>query len=525
MFDVGKAGYCGCENKIKRTGIGYHRRASAGSSSGGNNGRWQKAEDHGFQPAKKRIALVHPRGFNWFPGQRDITDIANRMVPQGMLSIAACLIRDGHDVFVYDCLGPGVPANLDRQAESILAFDPDMVGFSTTTSSFPDAADLAQRIKKSHPDIATVCGGVHVSALREKLLADYPAIDFMVAGEGEITMCELAYGHHPPEIAGLIRREAAQVVVNPPRQHMADLDDLPFPAYEKLKGFPGDYHLPLFSYVHTPGATMITSRGCMYQCSYCDRSVFQKGYRYNSASYIYEHMKYLRDRFGVCHVNIYDDLFTANRRRIVDLCEKLADKPLFMNFNCAVRVGYTDDELLKMLKSAGCLMVSLGIESADPGMLERHKSGVSLDDVKDTVHRIQQAGLRAKGLFMMGLPGETESSIKKTSDFIISLGLDDMNMAKFTPFPGAPLWQTIREEGTFEENWRLMNCLNFVFIPKGIESKDKLDHLYNEHVKRFYSDPAWRKRFRSRLWEHRRSLWYLIRHLPSFWRAKNQFEP
>jgi radical SAM superfamily enzyme YgiQ (UPF0313 family) len=178
-----------------------------------------------------------------------------------------------------------------------------------------------------------------------------------------------------------------------------------------------------------------------------------------------------------------------------------------------------------MLKEAGCLMVSLGIESADPDMLARHKSGVSLDDVRHTVSRIQSAGLRAKGLFMMGLPGETEASIRRTSDFVVSLGLDDMNMAKFTPFPGAPLWSTIHEEGIFTEDWRLMNCLNFVFIPRGIESKGKLDHLYNEHVKRFYSDPVWRRRFRGRIWEHRKSLLYLLKHLPSFWSAKNQFEP
>jgi hypothetical protein len=100
-----------------------------------------------------------------------------------------------------------------------------------------------------------------------------------------------------------------------------------------------------------------------------------------------------------------------------------------------------------------------------------------------------------------------------------------MNMAKFTPFPGAPLWANIREEGEFNEDWRLMNCLNFVFVSKGISSRVRLDQLYNEHVKRFYSDRGWRKKFRRRLWQHRKSLLYLLRHLPSFWSAKNQFEP
>jgi anaerobic magnesium-protoporphyrin IX monomethyl ester cyclase len=472
-----------------------------------------------------RIVLVHPRGFNWFPGQRDLTDVANRMVPQGILSIAAYLLRQGHDVFIYDCLGPGAPVDLAAQVRAILNFEPQMVGFSATTSSFPDAAEMAQVIKKRAGQITTVCGGVHVSALQDRLLGAYPAFDFLCAGEGELTMAELAQGMEPEKITGLIWRQGPVAMTNPPRPQIADLDSLPFPAYEKLKGFPRDYHLPLFSYVHTPGSTMITSRGCMYQCSYCDRSVFKKGFRYNSAAYIYEHMQYLRTRFGVRHINIYDDLFTADRARIVALCEKLARRPLGIQFNCAVRVGHTDDDLLKMLKEAGCLMVSLGIESADPQMLARHKSGVSLDAVCDTVQRIQAAGLRAKGLFMMGLPGETESSIRRTSDFIISLGLDDMNMAKFTPFPGAPLWSTIKEEGTFNEEWRLMNCLNFVFVPRGIASKERLDQLYNAHVKRFYSDPQWRGKFRRRLWQHRKSMLYLLRHLPSFWSAKRQFEP
>lgn len=474
---------------------------------------------------KKHIALVHPRGFNWVSGHRDITDIANRMVPHGLLSIASYLSQQGHDVFVYDCLSAGAPFDLNAQVKAILDYQPQIVGFSATTSSFPDAADMAQKIKEHSEHIKTVCGGVHVSALQDRLLRAYPAFDFLCTGEGERTMAELAENIDPAEIKGLIWCQGSAVITNQPRPQIADLDSLPFPAYEKLKGFPHDYHLPLFSYVHTPGATMITSRGCMYQCSYCDRSVFRKGFRYNSASYIYEHMKYLRTRFSVRHINIYDDLFTADRARIIELCEKLARHPLGINFNCAVRVGYTDDELLKMLKEAGCLMVSIGIESADPQMLARHKSGVLLDEVCDTVKRIQTAGLRAKGLFMMGLPGETEESIRRTSDFIISLELDDMNMSKFTPFPGAPLWSTIREEGVFNEDWRLMNCLNFVFVPKEIASKERLDLLYNMHVKRFYSDHHWRNKFRRRLWQHRKSLMYLIRHLPSFWSAKRQFEP
>jgi magnesium-protoporphyrin IX monomethyl ester (oxidative) cyclase len=344
-------------------------------------------------------------------------------------------------------------------------------------------------------------------------------------GEGEVTLSRLAGGISPENIRGLAWRDGTKAVENPHRPHIPDLDSLPFPAYEKLEGFPGQYNLPLFSYVRSPGATMVTSRGCPYQCSYCDRSVFKRGYRYNSAEYIYEHMKHLREKFGVRHINIYDDLFTANRARISKLCRLLIQKPLGQQFNCAVRVGHADDELLEMLKRAGALMVSLGIESGAPELLEVHKPGVYIDQVRKTVKRIREKGLRAKGLFMMGLPGETKETIEKTSDFAMSLELDDMNMSKFTPFPGAPVWKTIFEQGRLDNDWRKMNCLNFVFVPKSIDSKETLDELYNRHVKRFYSAPGWRRRFRKRIWEHRGSLWHLIRHLPDFMAARRAFEP
>ncbi len=472
-----------------------------------------------------RIVLVHPTGSNWIPGKKDITAVANRMVPLGLLSIAAYLEREGHTAYVHDCLGPKAVSGNAAHVQSVLSLDPDLVGFSATTSGFLDACDLAARIKAGDPRIEVVFGGVHVSGMGDVLLERFRQIDYLCMGEGEATLAELASGRNVSEIAGLAWRDNGRVVTNPPRTHIPDMDTLPFPAYEKLDGFPEGYNLPLFSYIHTPGATMITSRGCPYQCSYCDRSVFKRGYRFNSAEYIYDHIKYLRNRFHVRHINIYDDLFTADRPRIRKLCELLISQPPGVQFNCAVRVGHADEALLEMLKQAGALQVSVGVESGDPDLLAVHKPGVYIGAVRDTVDRIKKSGLRVKGLFMMGLPGETVESIKKTGDFVMSLELDDMNMTKFTPFPGAPVWKTIREEGTLDEDWRKMNCLNFVFLPKAVDSIETLDQLYNLHVKRFYSDPKWRKRFRGRLWEHRKSLWCLIRSLPTFLSAMRTFEP
>jgi len=472
-----------------------------------------------------RIALVHPAGSNWLPGKKDPTATANRMAPLGLLSLASYLEKHGHEVMVHDCLGPQAPAGVEANGRIILDFRPDLLGLSATTSGFLDGYALASHLKTLDPRLQTVFGGVHVSALGTPLLEDYQHIDFLCMGEGEATMAELASGTAPGRIPGLIRREGGRVTSNPSRTPLPDLDALPFPAYEKLRGFPQGYRLPLFSYIRTPGATMITSRGCPFQCSFCDRSVFGRSYRTNSAPYVYAHMEYLRTRFGVRHINIYDDLFTTHRQRVVELCGLLVSKPLGLQLNCAVRAGQADDELLRMLKDAGFLQLSLGIETGDPDLIKVHKPGVDLEEIRDTVRRIQNAGLRAKGLFIMGLPGETEASIRRTSDFVISLGLDDMNMSKFTPFPGAPVWPTLSQCGTLDQDWSKMNCLNFVFVPKGIESRERLDQLYNQHVKRFYTDPAWRRKFRKRFWQHRQSLWAFLSHLPTFLAAKRTFEP
>ena len=247
-----------------------------------------------------RVTLVHPAGFNFVPGQPDFSVLANRMPPIGIMQLASWLEKFGHQVQLHDCLGPYAPPTTAENAEIVLATDPQMVGFSATTSGFMDAFEIAAIIRERRPDIRIVFGNVHVSSLGAPILEKFPEIDCLVIGEGEGAMLELADGKPLADIGNLIwRNEAGRIIVNPRRDRIVDLDELPFPAYEKLAGFPHDYHLPLFAYEKKHGATMITSRGCPYTCSFCDRTVFERLYKTNSADYIYRHMKYLRDRFGV----------------------------------------------------------------------------------------------------------------------------------------------------------------------------------------------------------------------------------
>lgn len=481
-----------------------------------------------------RVTLVQPAGFNFVPGYPDFSMLANRLPPIGIMQLASWLEKFGHNVVLHDCLGPFAPSGIRKNVEIILSSDPELVGFSATTSGFMDAVEMAQIIRERRPDIRIIFGNVHGSSLGAPILRHFPEIDYLVVGEGEGAILDIANGRSCSEIGNLIyRAENGQIVINPRRDRILDLDDLPFPAYEKLRGFPHAYHLPLFSYVKRYGATMITSRGCPYTCSFCDRTVFERLYKTNSPQYIHDHMQYLRDHFNVYHVNMYDDLFTAKKQRVIDLCDLLIEKPLGMQFNCAIRAGHTSDEMLRKLKQAGALMVSIGIESADPDMMSRHKAGVTLDEVRATVRSIHAAGLRAKGLFIFGMPGETPETITATSDFILSLELDDMNMSKFSPLHGAPIWSECVSgvSGEFVEDWRLMNCLNFVFLPNGFSSREEMDSIYNWHVTRFYNSKGYRRRFIKRLWQHRWSLWHLMKHLPKtigaaryFSRNKEQLE-
>lgn len=130
-------------------------------------------------------------------------------------------------------------------------------------------------------------------------------------------------------------------------------------------------------------------------------------------------------------------------------------------------------------------MISLGIETGDPELLKMHRSNSDLDMIKEKVALIKKAGIRIKGLFMLGLPGETEESIDKSIDYAMSLSLSDINVAKFTPFPGSPIYGEIHNHGAFKENWELMNCTNFIFIPHGF-SRERLEERHQEFYRRHF---------------------------------------
>lgn len=474
--------------------------------------------------ARPKVLLVHPQGQNWVAGERDITRIANVMPPHGLMMLASYLERRGHDADILDCFA--WPMSHAEVVRAVLVKRPDLVGFTSTTSSFLGACAIAAAIKEAAPQVRVLFGGVHATSLWKALLEKYQAIDFIAVGEGEATLLDLLEAGLEPGagIPGLAWREpSGEVRFGGERPLLPDLDVLPLPAYDKLAGFPGAYPLPLFNYPRSPATTLITSRGCPYSCSYCDRSVFRSTFRYHSAEYLAEHLRYLKRRYGIRHVSIYDDNFTLKRGRVLDLMEHVLRQKLGISFNCIGRANHLDRELLRSMKRAGCWMVNLGVESGDQALIARHRSQCDLQQMAETVRTVRDEGIRVKGLFMMGIPGETEESLSRTVRYAAEHPFDDVNCTKFTPFPGSPGYAGIRELGQFQEDWDLMNCLNFVFVPHGL-TRERLEHWYARFFKSYYNRPRTLWRYTAMLWKSPESWRRFLRNLPDFLAVKRQID-
>src|SRR6056297_2901274 len=274
-----------------------------------------------------RILFVHPLGYESVYAEADIARQANLMPPLGLASMSAYLEEKKIASDILDCFAH--PDCFHKIRDYLRTHKPGFIGVTCTTSGFPDAARIAEMAKQETPGVKTVIGGAHPSALKEKSMLGSPAIDFAVVGEGErpIEQLILSKGQDVGDIPGICHREYGDPEFNGGQKELVNLDELPFPAYEKLDGFPETYTLPIFNYPRRPNTSCISSRGCPYKCSYCDRSVFGSSFRYNSANYLYEHMRYLRDRFGIRHINFYDDQFTLHRGRVAELCTMLTDYP------------------------------------------------------------------------------------------------------------------------------------------------------------------------------------------------------
>lgn len=385
------------------------------------------------------ILLINPDDKNVY---HKLSNVSTKYPPLGLLYLAAVSEREGHVVKIVDL--PVEPFTDGDLANIINEFCPDIVGFSVTTPLSTRAHEIASLIKSiSNPKI--VFGGPHSTALFSEELKD-KSVDFVVIGEGEVTFAELLSSNFKnlDKIDGLAYKHNGRIIKNPPRQLINDLDSIPFPAYH-LIDFKKYFFLDARSF---PLTDIFTTRGCPFNCVYCNKNIFGHNYRVRSVKNVVDEIELLSRKFGVKEIHILDDSINFNKDRFIDICDEIIRRKIVMSFDCCnLRADHVSDYLFKRMKRAGFYKVAFGIESGDQRILKNIRKSLRLSDVENAVSLAQKNGLEVWGYFMVGLPGESIATIKKTVNFAIKLDLDVAKFHIATPLPGTKFFDDLDKKG------------------------------------------------------------------------------
>lgn len=408
----------------------------------------------------------------------------------GLLMIAGVALAEGCQCRVVDA------AALALTEEELLArlveIAPDVLGISSTTLSIGNADRFAGAAKRVLPEITIIIGGPHVTAAPLETMEKCPAFDLAVVGEGEATFAELlpvlAAGGPLSEVRGIICRAEDSLLVTGKRPFIADLDSLPLPAWHLLEGFPDKYLPAPFKVKNLPAATLVTSRGCPNNCIFCDRSVFGSSCHGYSAARVIEQIVELHHRYGIREISFEDDTFITFKGRLREICEELIRLNLGITWTCLGRVNHVTPENLALMRKAGCWQISFGVESGSEDILALIGKKVTLQQIRNAVTCCRKAGIKSKGFFIIGHPGETKETLQATIDLALELPLDDISATLLTPFPGTELYARAREFGVFDGEWSKMNLLNAVFLPYGLTQSDLMT-AHTTLIRRFYLRP------------------------------------
>jgi radical SAM superfamily enzyme YgiQ (UPF0313 family) len=316
-------------------------------------------------------------------------------------------------------------------------FQPQMVGLTAVTMTFDHAMGVIRDIKRLNPDILTVMGGPHVTFCARETLKVHSELDILVLGEGERTIVDLCRavdaGSDWGSVNGIAYRKHSEICNTAPRDPIADLDELPDPA----RGL-----LPLGRYraIGMP-ISLTTSRGCPFKCIFCvGRKMVGSRVRYRSPGKVVDEMEYVNS-LNFHQINIADDLFTANRKHCLAVCDEIVNRRLELRWTSFARVDTVSEEILTKMKAAGCSAVSFGIESGNPQILQTIKKGITRQQVVEAVNMCRRAGVLPHASFILGLPGETPQTIRETIDFgeqLKELGLS-YGFHLLAPFPGTEI--------------------------------------------------------------------------------------
>ena len=436
---------------------------------------------------KGSIVFVNPPYERLAPGYGFLRHITNRAPSLGLLHLAAMVRKHGWE----PCIIESDVEGLEEQAvvERVVASAPRYVGISLFTVGVWSAAKIARRLKRELPGVIIIVGGPHVSSMGRETMEQFDAFDVAAVGEAEWILVELLEalesGADLSGVHGLLYRQGERILASPPAKPLEGLDDLPLPAWDLLKDFPRAYRPAIFDFPRGPVATIAASRGCPFHCRFCDTSTFGARLRAYTPAGVVNLMRHLKERWGVRHIMFVDDLFLASRVRVMEFCDLLEASGLNMTWTCTARVDTVKPDILKRMRSVGCWEISFGLETGSDELLKKMDKVASVEKSEQAVNWTAQAGIRTKGLFMLGYPGETSETIELTKGFARRIPMDMMNLTKFTPYPGSPIYRELYGTNIRPEHWETMNGMNFLWAPEGITNAE-LDRQYQEILRHFY---------------------------------------
>ena len=397
--------------------------------------------------------------------------------PIGLAYIGAVLERD-YQVQIVDSVVEGYETELklDRNIirygltykeieNRIDRFQPDVVGVSNLFSSgFREAYQVCSIVKKINPEIITVIGGPHPSALPEQVLQN-KEIDFVVMGEGEYSFRDLLRGIETKdfsELDGVAYKKNGKVNVIAKSKFIDNLDELPFPARHLL---PMEKYFKIGeAFIITrkkPFTPLNTSRGCVAKCTFCPVHATWGGrWRQRSAESVLNEIEYLVKTYGVKEIHFDDDNLVLNRKRAQKIFQGIVDRKLDIVWTVPTGIALwaLDDDLLKIMKDSGCYKLFVAVESGDEYILNKViRKPLDLKKVKPLVETMINLGIEVESFFVVGMPGETEESLKRTFKYARDLNTDATHYFFANPIPGSELYEICKKEGYFREGFSYEN--------------------------------------------------------------------
>lgn len=424
-------------------------------------------------------------------GDWDLSALETHCPPLGLLSLAAWLREHGHEPQVLDL------ASREWPLEDVVGFvareSPHVVGLSARTINIHDAARIAEGLKAGGFDGPIVVGGPHMTAVPIPTLERFDAVDYGVVGEGEHTFVEflgrMAAGSPPEGLPGLAWRDSAgRARLGAPRPLIPDLDELPLPAWDLLPDFPHGYPHSALETKRLPAASIMTSRGCPYRCTFCDSRVFGQKVRVHSAPYTLSMIRHLMKRYGIRDLMLLDDNFILRQERLFEICDTMIREKMDLRWYCMGHAQVMTDERLRKIRKAGCWIIEVGIESGCDRILKTIRKSTTKQEVASAVGRARAAGLRVKGNFIFGLPTEDRASLEETIRFATSIGLSYFQQNFLTIWPGCELSVRPDRYGTAETDWDRLAHQRVTFVPHGLTRTD-LVGASKRAFRRFYLRP------------------------------------